>query len=106
MRSATSLILATAMLASCAYPPRSTHEAPSVHGPVVYSCDEGRMTLVVRFAREMAYVTLPSGEELALPQQPAASGIAYGTPQNELRGKGDEATWTTGRRAPIACRVQ
>lgn len=101
----TAALLIPLLLAACTFPPRSTHEAASIHEPVVYSCDEGRMTLRVRFTHDAAYVTLPSGEEVVLPQQPAASGMAYGTPQNELRGKGDEATWTTGRRVPIACRV-
>lgn len=104
MRTATILVIPL-LLAACAAPPRSTHEAPSIHGPVVYSCEDG-LTLRVRFTREAAHVTLPSGEEVNLPQQPAASGISYGTPQQALRGKGEEATWTVGRRAPVACRVR
>lgn len=102
MRTAITILLPI-LLAACAA--TSRHEAASVHGPVVYSCDDG-LTLSVRFTREHAEVTLPSGEQLSLPQQPSGSGIAYGTAQSELRGKGDEATWTSGRRAPVGCRVR
>lgn len=97
-------LLLPLLLAACAVP-WSTHEAASVHAPVVYSCEDG-MSLRVRFTRDGAQVTLPSGQEMLLPQQPSASGIAYGTAQNELRGKGEEATWSMGRRRPVACRVQ
>jgi membrane-bound inhibitor of C-type lysozyme len=90
--------LAAALLTACAAPPA---------GPatVVYTCDDGN-ALRVQFEGEAALVTLPDGNTLRLPQQPAASGIWYATPQYTLRGKGDDATWTIGRRAPMACRVQ
>lgn len=93
------------VLAACAAPGQSTHEAASVHHPVVYTCEDG-LTLRVRFARDGAHVTLPSGREVLLPQQPVGSGISYGTTQDQLRGKGDEATWTSGQRKPVGCRVQ
>ena len=91
-------LLAALLLAACAHP---TGGAP----PVVYACDDGSQ-LSVRFEPELARVTLATGEELSLPQQRAASGIWYATPRHELRGKGGEATWTTGRRVPVACRVK
>lgn len=98
-------LLTSLLLAACAGPPWSTHEATPPDGPVVYSCEDG-LTLRVRFARDGAHVTLPSGEQLLLPQQPAGSGTSYATPRHELRGKGEDATWTVGRRVPIGCRVQ
>ena len=104
MRTAIALLIPF-LLTACAMPSRSTHEAPSVHGPVVYSCEDG-LTFSVRFTREAAHVRLPSGEEVNLPQLPAASGISYGTPQHHLRGKGEDATWTAGGRPPVACRVR
>jgi membrane-bound inhibitor of C-type lysozyme len=91
-------VLVVACLAACATPSAGP-------APVVYTCDDGT-SLTVRFAPEVAYVSTGTGAELALPQQRAASGIWYATPQHTLRGKGDEATWTVGRRAPAQCRVQ
>jgi membrane-bound inhibitor of C-type lysozyme len=101
---AIAVILAPLLLTACASP--WMHAGPALQpAPVVYSCEDG-LTFSVRFARDGAHVTMPSGEEMLLPQQPSGSGIAYGTEQNQLRGKGDEATWTQGRRRPIGCRVQ
>lgn len=102
MRTITPLLLPL-LLAACA-PLRSTHEAPSSHGPLVYSCDDG-LTLRVRLARDGAHVTLPSGEQLFLPQQSAGSST-YGTAQHQLSGQGGETTWRAGTRVPVACRVQ
>lgn len=93
------------LLAACATPMRSTHEAPSSHGPLVYSCDDG-LTLNVRLARDGAHVTLPSGEQLFLPQQTAASGSTYATSQHTLSERAGETTWKAGTRVPVACRVQ
>ena len=42
----------------------------------------------------------------ALAVMGVASGIWYSTPQYELRGKGDEAEWTVGRRVPTRCKVK
>ena len=101
----TPALLLPLLLAACSTPGFSTHEAASIHEPVVYSC-EGGLTLRVRFARDGAHVTMPSGEEVYLRQQPAGSGTDYASEQAELRGKGEEATWQAGRRTPIGCRVQ
>jgi hypothetical protein len=94
-------LLAAALLAACAAP-YSTHEAASIHAPVTYTCDDG-MSLRVRFARDGAHVTLPSGEELFLPRQGADN---YAGAQHQLTGAGETATWQAGRRVPIACRVR
>jgi hypothetical protein len=94
--------LAAVLLAACAVP-WSTHEASSIHAPVVYSCDDG-LSLSVRFARDGAHVTLPSGEEVFLAQQGGQG--SYTSTQDELTGSGDSATWKAGRRPPVACRVQ
>lgn len=96
--------LSIAVLVAACAPLRSTHEAPSKHGPVVYSCDDG-LTLRVRLARDGAHVTLPSGEQLYLPQQSAGSST-YGTAQHQLTGYPGETTWKAGTRVPVACRVQ
>jgi len=97
------LLLCPIVLAACGTARHGTPAAPTV----AYACDDGTV-LRVRFDNEdgLAEVTLPDGGQLRLPQQRAASGIWYATPQHELRGKGDEARWTVGRRVPVACRVQ
>jgi membrane-bound inhibitor of C-type lysozyme len=73
---------------------------------VRYACDDGTV-LAVRFNADgrTASVELPGQQPLVLLQQPAASGFRYETPQHSLRGKGDEAMWTVGRRAPVRCLV-
>lgn len=86
-----------ALLAGCM--PRST-AAPTV----VFQCDDA-LQLSVRFEAEQALVSLPDGAQLRLPQQRAASGFWYSSGQYSLRGKGDEAQWTVGRRVPVACRA-
>lgn len=91
-------LIAASLLAACASP-------SSAPAPVVYACEDGSV-LNVRFVPEGAYVSTVGAQELLLPQLPAASGISYGTAQYKLRGKGDEATWTVGRRVPTACRVR
>jgi membrane-bound inhibitor of C-type lysozyme len=93
--SATALLLG---LAGCS-------SVPTAPAPVVYSCDDGSV-LRAQFGAEVVVITLADGTALSLPQQRVASGIWYATPQYTLRGKGDEATWTVGRRTPVACQVR
>ena len=94
----TTLLLPALLLAGC------ETTLPPGEAKVVYGCDDG-LVLRVHFTERTAKVTLPSKQELVLPLQPTGSGIAYGTPQYLLRGKGDEATWTAGSAAPLKCRV-
>lgn len=72
---------------------------------VVYQCEDV-VRLSVRFESDQARVSLPDGAVLSLPQQRAASGFWYSSGLHTLRGKGDEAEWTVGRRMPMACRAQ
>ena len=85
------------LVASCA-------TTSSMNAPVTFICDDGS-TFAVRFEPDLARVSLPGGEEVALPRQQAGSGIWYAGPRHELRGKGGQATWTIGRRAPVECRA-
>jgi len=97
-------LLAAALLAACAAP-RSTHEAASIHGPLVYSCEDG-LTLRVRFAPNGAFVDLPSGEQVCLPRQ-SAGGESYAGGGREFTQEGGQASWKTGRQhVPVGCRVQ
>lgn len=82
------------------------------HGPepagertAVYACEDGT-GFTVRFAPngETATVELADTDRpLVLPIQPSGSGFHYATPRHSLRGKGDEAQWTVGRRTPTRC---
>lgn len=93
--------LSASLLAACATPGPATPPGRNV----AYTCEDGTVLRVI-FVSEGARVTTPDGQELVLPQQPAASGIWYANAQHALRGKGEEATWTVGRRVPTNCRVQ
>lgn len=76
-----------------------------VRAPAVgYAC-EGGVRMEVRFARELALVTLPDGHTVALAQQPSGSGFRYAGEGHALHGKGREAQWTVGEAAPLACLV-
>ncbi|MEX6725850.1 MliC family protein [Parapedomonas caeni] len=109
------LMLATALLTACEpdATPTATATAHPFIPPVTFVCGpdggadaQSALRLVVAFKDEHAEVTLPDGTRLTLPQQRAASGFWYATPRHELRGKGQEATWTVGRAAPLACRAE
>jgi membrane-bound inhibitor of C-type lysozyme len=67
-----------------------------------YSCEDGSH-FSVRFHRGVAFVTLSDGMKLKLPQRVAGSGIWYSSGLYDLRGKGREAMWTVGRKAPVNC---
>ena len=71
-----------------------------------YACDDGT-SLTVRFNADASEATVerPRQDPLVLPRRISGSGFLYETPQYTLRGKGNEATWTVGRRVPAQCRV-
>ncbi|KAA0891150.1 lysozyme inhibitor [Pusillimonas sp. ANT_WB101] len=108
------LISATALLslAACSQVPLGhPGDATSTKQPrpeviqATYQCEDGSR-LSVLFEHETAIVTLPDGQAVRLPQQIAASGFSYASARHGLRGKGDEAQWTVGRRTPVMCRAQ
>jgi hypothetical protein len=68
---------------------------------VDYRCDDGQQLTVV-FQPRMARIVSET-PPLELPVLRAASGFAFGTPQNSIRGRGREMTLTRGRAAPIRC---
>lgn len=70
-----------------------------------YICRDGSK-LAVEFTADAAKIGLPDGSKLELPQQQAASGILYSSDRHELRGKGDVATWTVGKKTPTECTVE
>lgn len=80
-------------------PPPPSAEAPT---GVIYSCQDGS-TFRIAFSEHSATVTLSDGTKLILPQQVAASGIWYSSGKHDFRGKGRDATWTIGKKAPTQC---
>lgn len=70
-----------------------------------FHCQDGTI-LSIHFHDQQATVVTPDGTVITLPQQPSASGFWYSTGRHELRGKGNEITWTIGRRVPVTCQLR
>lgn len=94
-RTCVALVAATATACALAAPPKQ----------VRFRCDDGS-ALRVLFVPGAAKVTPTGDRTFRLPQQRSGSGFRYATPRQELRGKGNEVTWTVGRRAPVQCTVR
>lgn len=77
---------------------------PAAPPQVAYDCDDGS-SLVVQFSAAAAQVKTQIGDTYALVQQPSASGILYTGDGNTLRGKGDQAVWSTPGGAQKTCRA-
>jgi|GEM_PF-3166871 len=77
-----------------------TERAPTA----AYRCDNGTK-FTVRFDANSALVQWSDGRRATLPQQKAASGMWYAGKGYELRGKGDDATWTEPQAAPTECKA-
>ncbi|MEH3146916.1 MAG: MliC family protein [Methylobacterium frigidaeris] len=73
---------------------------------VAFTC-AGGAHLTVDFAvgdpSQPAIVHPPSGAPVSLPPQPTGDGFRYGDGTRELRGRGDDVTWTSGTAPPLAC---
>ncbi len=67
-----------------------------------YVCQDGTSFDAV-FTQDLATLTMPDGQKLALPQQRAASGALYSNGKHEFHTKGTMGLWTIGRRAPVEC---
>ena len=101
MRNVTKLFIPL-LLSACAAPNMTS---PATYtSPLAYTCDDGS-TLRVRLTASGAYVRVRDGEEMLLPQLPAAAGLAYGTAERQLRGQDTEATWTVAGRPSARCVV-
>lgn len=97
------LSTAVACVAAGALTACSLWSGPAAPPQVAYDCDDGS-SLVVQFAPDTALVKTQIGETFRLAQQPAASGIWYAADGNTLRGKGEQATWSTPGGAEKTCR--
>jgi len=69
-----------------------------------YVCQDGSQFTVIFDSPETAKVEM-HGDTFELERQRSGSGMAYASAngQHQLRGKGNEATWTVGRRMPVQC---
>jgi membrane-bound inhibitor of C-type lysozyme len=71
-----------------------------------YGCDDGtKLAVAFDKAAGTAQVELDNGNEIVLPQAEAGSGFFYTNGKYGLRGKGEEARWEVGRKAPVMCKV-
>jgi membrane-bound inhibitor of C-type lysozyme len=70
-----------------------------------YFCNKGQSLKVV-FQGSKAIVTPKGGETITLPQGMAADGFLYSKGKYSLRGRGDDATWTSGRGKPLGCHAR
>lgn len=88
-------ILAGAVLASCSSTGENTRQ-------IQFICDDNS-EITVDFGIETATVRRDDGKAFVLPQEISASGFWYQSGRYELRGKGDQATWTDDTRRPRLC---
>src|SRR5690606_2480905 len=58
-----------------------------------------------RLSCDPASIPPGGGKQLAHPRATSASGIKYETPTHTCWGKGPQATWTVGKKAPTTCRT-
>ncbi|MBN8553289.1 MAG: MliC family protein [Caulobacterales bacterium] len=69
-----------------------------------YTCVNGeRLSVVFDNPRGLATIRMLDGTAVDLPQERAADGIWYRSGRYELRGRGNEATWSAPERDPTTC---
>lgn len=104
------ILSATCLLLALTVPALAGSQAPGhgpVYGPYAYTCEDGSSFSAVfdNAAGPDGVVILifPDGAALTLPRAVSGSGIRYTDGKHEFWGKGDQASWTIGRRAPVSC---
>lgn len=90
------LSLAAAGFALAALVPAGAADAKPIKAK--YYCNKGQ-TLRVVFQANKATVTPKGGEPVTLKQGMAADGFLYAKGKYSLRGRGNAATWTAGRKS-------
>lgn len=85
-----------ALLAACA----------PAGGPGVsayYDCGGGTRLKVDNLPDDRIVVQMNDNAPVTLPAEKAASGAKYMSATHQFWSKGDEATWSVGRMAPMTC---
>ena len=85
--------------------PASAADAASKPIKAKYDCKGGKPLSVV-FQGSKATVTPKGGKAIVLKQGLAADGFLYASSKYSLRGRGDDATWTTGKGKPLQCHAR
>lgn len=78
----------------------------SVGGPGVsayYDCGGDTRLKVDNLSGDRIMVQMNDNAPVTLPAEKAASGAKYMSATHQFWSKGDEATWTVGRMAPMTC---
>lgn len=70
-----------------------------------YDCGQGTRLKVDYLAGGVAQVQVNNDRPIVLTQEKTASGAKFSSNQYVFWSKGDEASWTTGRMAPMQCRA-
>lgn len=100
-------ILIITILSSCSLTKNSNTALQSIQ----YLCDR-ELTLSVTFVKSQkaddnkAIIRGFGDHPLELPSVVVASGFLYANAKYSLRGKGEDATWTVGRMAPVKCNLR
>lgn len=98
-------VLVSLLLVGCTTASTHSNDPQDNYPQTDYRCDDGTEFTVIFDQQEDAALVMINGDTLRLESQRPASGMWYATPTHEFRGKGDEATWTVGRRVPSECKV-
>ncbi len=113
-------VLTSAMLAVCLTMPglaespeqtlsRAAESESAKTNQAIFMCSRDAL-LTVEFGTsdpiKPAIVRAPDGGQLSPPAQASGSGVRHGDQSNELRGKGDEVTWTDASKPSVVCMEQ
>lgn len=90
------LVLPLVLLGACA--------GPQALPTVEYLCTD-RSALRVTYHKERALVLLADGYSVDLPQQRTGSGFQYADERHDLRGKGQEVSFTLAGRPTLYCKA-
>ena len=82
--------------------PEAAKSPKRVLTQTVFTCND-KSKFTARFMPNEVEIDAGWRSTVILPQQIVASGFWYKNAQYELRGKGNQANWTVGKKAPVTC---